>query len=100
MAMSFKPAPAALLCAIVVLGGCDTIHPNGSLDPGFGEVARYNAAQQVIDPDPQVGPNAAAPGGNGATAAAAAKRYRTDNVKPVERVQTTQGGSGSSSNQR
>ena len=100
MAMSFNPMRLApLLClapiaGLMLLGGCDTIHPNGSPDPGFGETARYNAAIQTIDPDPQVAASAAQPGDNGAVGAAAARRYRTDTVKPVERVQTsTAGGS-------
>ena len=95
MAMSFKPmrlAPSlglAPIAGLMLVAGCDTVHPNGSVDPGFGETARYNAALQIIDPDPQVAANAAQPGANGAVGAAAAKRYRTDTVKPVERVQTS-----------
>ncbi len=87
MAMFSKPlrlAPAFLLIA-----ACDTVHPNGSLDPGFGETARYNAALQTIDPDPPVVAGAAMPGDNGARGAAAGRRYRTDTVKPVERIQTS-----------
>ena len=97
MAMSFKCCRLMPLAALVLLAGCDTVQPNGSLDPGFGETARYNAALQIIDPDPQVAANAAMPGDNGAVGAAAAKRYRTDTVKPVERVETstsTTGGAG------
>ena len=102
MAMSFnfrRLAPfAGLMLSALNLSGCDTVHPNGSLDPGFGETARYNAELQTIDPDPQVAAGAAMPGDNGAVGAAAAKRYRTDTVKPVERVQTstttTGGGAG------
>ena len=95
MAMSFNPlrlAPPLCLAPIaglMLVAGCDTVHPNGSLDPGFGETARYTAALQTIDPDPRVAANAAQPGDNGAVGAAAAKRYRTDTVKKVERVQTS-----------
>ena len=89
MAMSFKPWRLAPLAGLLLVGGCDTIHPNGSPDPGFGETARYNAAIQTIDPDPQVAANAAQPGDNGAVGAAAAKRYRTDVVKKIERIQTS-----------
>ena len=93
MAMSFKPMRlvpvAALMLPALLLSGCDTVHPNGSVDPGFGETARYNAALMIIDPEPRVAENAAMPGDNGAVGAAAAKRYRTDTVKPVERVQTS-----------
>jgi len=89
MAMFSKPlrlAPVFLLIA-----ACDTVHPNGSLDPGFGETARYNAALQTIDPDPRVVAGAAMPGDNGARGAAAGRRYRTDTVKPIERIATTSG---------
>jgi hypothetical protein len=92
MAMSFKPLRLAPIAAIMLVTGCDTVQPNGSLDPGFGETARYNAAIQIIDPDPPVMAGAAVPGDNGAVGAAAAKRYRTDTIKPVERVQTSTGG--------
>ena len=102
MAMSFKPVAAvAAVAAMLSLSGCDTIHPNGSTDPGFGEVARYNAALQVINPDPVVVAGAAVPGDNGAVGAASAKRYRTNSVKQPEQVQTTSSGSsGSSRNQQ
>ena len=101
MAMSFnfrRLAPfAGLMLSALILSGCDTVHPNGSLDPGFGETARYNAALQIIDPDPRVAENAAKPGDNGAVGAAAAKRYRTDTVKTIERVQTSTDSSSSGS---
>ena len=100
MAMSFKALLLLPLAALAVVSGCETIHPNGSTDPGFGETARYNAAIQTIDPDPRVVAGAAQAGDNGAVGAAAAKRYRTDTVKPVERVQTTSNTSGSSGPQR
>ena len=98
MAISCKRLLAAGAAAIGLLGGCDTIHDNGSIDPSFGEATRYNAALQTINPDPVVPPGAAMPGDNGAAGAAAAKRYRTDAVKPVETVSTTKkatGGGGS-----
>ena len=56
----------------------------GSLDAGFGEVTKYNAAVQTIDPDPVYTAEGAQPGDNGEKAANAAKRYRTDNVKDTE----------------
>jgi hypothetical protein len=92
MAMSFKPLRLAPFAAIMLVAGCDTVHSNGSLDPGFGETARYKAAIQIIDPDTPVMAGAAVPGDNGAVGVGAAKRYRTDAVKPVERVQTSTGG--------
>ncbi len=94
MAMSYKVARLAPFAALMFVAGCDTIHPNGSLDPGFGEIARYNADLQIIDPDPVVVAGAAQPGDNGATGAAAARRYRTGTVTPVVAVQTTSGTSG------
>ena len=94
MATSFKPPRLAAVMVFVLVAGCDTVHANGSTDPGFGETAKYNAALQVIDPDPVVVAGAATPGGNGAVAAAAGKRYRTGTVTPVVQVQTTGGSSG------
>ena len=96
--MSFKPLRLLPFAVLAVIGGCDTIHPNGSTDPGFGETARYNAAIQTIDPDPRVAGGAAMPGSNGAVGAAAAKRYRTDTVKAVEKVTTTSAATGSGPN--
>ena len=87
--MSFNPRRLLPLAALAIVGGCETIHPNGSTDPGFGETARYNAAIQTIDTDPRVVAGAAQAGDNGAVGAAAAKRYRTDAVKPVEKATTT-----------
>ena len=84
------------LAALLLLGGCETVGPNGSLDPGFGESARYNAAMHIIDPDPKVAAGAAMPGDSGAMGAAAVKRYRTNTVKATEQVNTTGGTSGSS----
>ena len=83
--------------ALLLLGGCDTLNQNNlSPDPGFGEAVKYNAAVQIIDPDPVYDANGAQPGDNGEKAAAAVKRYRTDQVKKVE-VMTTTTGSGSGS---
>lgn len=87
---------------LVLLAGCQTAAPlpqAGSLDAGFGEAVKYDMAIQVIDPDPVYDQNDAQPGADGAKGAAAAKRYRTDQVKQVE-TQTTTQGSGSSSGPR
>jgi hypothetical protein len=91
MAMSCKRLHLLPMAAAMILVGCDTVHPNHSLDPGFGETMRYNAALQTIDPDPKVVAGAAMPGDNGAVGAEAAKRYRTDKTKPVEKTTTTSG---------
>ena len=77
---------------LVLLGGCDTVNPQtGSLDPGFGEAVKYNAAVQTIDPDPVYDEADSQPGDSGAKGAAAVKRYRTDAVKTVEAVETSSG---------
>jgi hypothetical protein len=72
----------------------------GEEDPGLGEVAKYNAAAEIINPDPVYPQGGAQPGDSGVKAAAAAKRYRTDTVKAVETMSSTQntsGGTGSGS---
>ena len=83
--------------ALALLAGCDTVNrQTGSIDPGFGEAVKYDMAIQVIDPDPVYSEDGAQPGDNGAKAAAAMKRYRTDTVKEVDSQTTTEavGGSG------
>ena len=83
--------------ALLLLAGCDTLNQNNlSPDPAFGEAVKYNAAVQIIDPDPVYDANGARPGDAGDKAAAAVKRYRTDQVKDVK-VMTTTSGSGSGS---
>lgn len=90
MAISFKPllALGALACA-----SCT------SVDHGLGEAVKYDMALQTIDPDPVYPPGSAEPGTSGTTNAEAAKRYRTDAVKPVVVTTTTTspGGAGASS---
>ena len=91
MAISFKPALAiaALSCA-----ACTPV------DYGLGEAVKYDMALQTIDPDPVYAPGSTEPGTSGTTNAEAAKRYRTDTVKPVVLTDTTMvsaGGSGTSS---
>ena len=58
---------------------------------------KYTAAAQIINPDPVYPAGAAQPGDNGAKAQAAMKRYRTDAVKAVETVSSTQSSGGGSS---
>lgn len=91
--MSFRLllAPAAL----ALFGGCSTINaPIGSSDPGFGEAVKYNAAIQTIDPDPVYTASDAQPGDHGEKGAKAVERYRKDQVKQTEAIQTTGGGGG------
>ena len=78
------------------LAGCATVDPQtGSVDRHFGEAVAWNKAAQIIDPDPVYDEDDAKPGYHGEKAANATKRYRTDAVKAVEQVGTTEGGSGS-----
>ena len=87
--------------AALALGACNTVNKNiGMEDPAFGEATRYNAAVQIINPDPVYQAGDAQPGDSGAKGAAAVKRYRTDAVKQVEAIETTSGSSGSSSGPR
>jgi type IV pilus biogenesis protein CpaD/CtpE len=90
--MSFRIAIA--LGAIAMLCGCNTVNQNiGSEDPAFGEAVKYNAAIQIINPDPVYPPGGAMPGDSGDRGAKAVKRYRTDSVKQLETMST---GAGSS----
>jgi len=81
----------------IALGACTMNKPIGQEDPAIGEAVKYNAAIQTINPDPVYQAGDALPGDSGDKAAAAAKRYRTDTVKPVQSMQTggSSGGSGS-----
>lgn len=92
---------AIIALPLFALTGCESLgRPlvppvNASLDPGFGEAAKYNAAIQTINPDPVYAETGAQPGDNGAKGVAAMKRYRTDAVKAVETQDTTTSSSGS-----
>ena len=88
--------------ALLALAGCQStpyVRPAlpqaGSLDAGVGETTKYNAAVQVINPDPVYTADGAQPGDNGAKAAAATKRYRTDAVKTTQPISSTTRGGGS-----
>ena len=92
-----------IAAAAISLGACSTMNKNiGQEDPGIGETAKYNAAIQTVNPDPVYQAGDAQPGDNGVKGADAAKRYRSDTVKPVQSMQSTggSGGSGSSSGPR
>ena len=83
---------------LLALGACNTALPQaGSLDAGFGEVTKYNAAVQTIDPEPVYAEGGAQPGDHGEKAANAAKRYRTDQVKDTEPAGATTRRAGGSS---
>ena len=90
-----------IAAALLLTCGCRTayVHHIGEEDPGLGETTKYDAAAQIINPDPIYPAGAAQPGDSGVKAQAAMKRYRTDAVKPVEEMSTSSsaGGSGSGS---
>ncbi len=93
--MSSKLLLTAAAC--VALAGCNTVNKNiGQEDPAIGEAVKYDAALQIINPDPVYPPGSAQPGDNGEKGAAAAKRYRTGSVKEVQTMQTTNSGAGGS----
>jgi len=97
MAMSCKHFVLAGLVALP-LAGCSSLDPQtGSVDRHFGEAVAWNKEAQIIDPDPVYDENDAKPGYHGEKAAAATKRYRTDAVKAVEQVGTTESVGGGSS---
>ena len=75
-------APALL----VAISACTPV------DRGFGEALKYDMAIQTIDPEPVYAEDGAKPGDDGAKAAAATKRYRTDAVKAVTIETTAAGG--------
>jgi hypothetical protein len=79
------------------LAACNTAQTHiGDESPVLGEAFAYDTAVQTINPAPVYGPNAAQPGSNGDVGAAAAKRYRTGQVKDVQTVGTTSGVGGGS----
>ncbi|GAA4030026.1 hypothetical protein GCM10022281_06580 [Sphingomonas rosea] len=85
-----------LIVATAGLAGCNTVDARtGSVDRQFGEAVAWNKAVQTINPDPVYAADARQPGSDADKAAAAAKRYRTDKVKDVQRVSTSQAVSGS-----
>jgi hypothetical protein len=79
-----------LIAGTLVLG-CNACAP---VDPGFGDSVKYAAAAQTIDPDPVYAPDGAQPGDSGDKGAHAVKRYRSDAVKAVEMMSTSNSGTG------
>jgi len=101
--MSSKLLRVFVVVGVITLPACSTMNkPIGMEDPAIGEAVKYNAAVQTINPDPVYQAGDAQPGDNGVKGADAAKRYRSDTVKPVQSMQSTggSGGSGSSSGPR
>ncbi|UUR08315.1 hypothetical protein [Sphingomonas glaciei] len=94
--MCSKLLPIA--AAALLLTGCNTIDARtGSADRQFGEAVAWNKAVQTINPDPVYTAEATPAGSDGAKAAAASQRYRTDKVKQVEAIGTSSGGAASGS---
>jgi hypothetical protein len=92
--MAMKCRFAVLVGGSLLLAGCLN-EPIGVRDAGFGEAAKYDAAVQIINPDPVYPPDSAQPGDSGEHGAKAVERYRKGQVKDVETMQTTTGTSGS-----
>jgi hypothetical protein len=98
--MSYKLLAAA---SLLILTACRTtsdghVAPQaGSLDAAFGEVTKYNAAMQTINPDPVYAEGGAQPGDNGDKGADAVARYRTDQVKDTQPAGATTRRAGGSS---
>ena len=79
----------------LAIAGCNTAHTEiGQEDPFHGESVRYNAALQIINPDPVYPEGAMEPGSNGAKGAAAVNRYRTDQVNARHRTEVNDVRSG------
>jgi hypothetical protein len=77
--MSSKAIAAA--AAALLVAGCSTVNkPIGVEDPGFGEAVKFDAAMQIINPDPVYPEDSAQPGDSGKKGADAVKRYREDKV--------------------
>jgi hypothetical protein len=104
--MSFRRTLlAGTACA--ALAGCSTVNKNiGQEDVAFGETVKYNAAVQIINPDPIYTEDGAKPGDSGTQGAAAVKRYRSDEINARHKAEansmksgalsTTQGTGGGS----
>lgn len=86
----------AALLAATSLSACMSVADKefaGYQDPGFGEANRATYAAMVVNPDPRY--DTPIPATSAEHAAQAIERYRKDEVKKPERVETTDVGSGS-----
>lgn len=82
---------------LLLAAGCNTVDPRtGSVDRSFGEAVAWNKATQTVNPDPIYTADTTPPGSDGAKAVGASERYRTDKVKPIEAITSTQAGSSGS----
>lgn len=96
MAMCSSRMILAATVGALALGACaQTVDQRtGSVDRQFGEAVAWNKAVQTVDPDPVYTADATKPGSAGSKAVAAARRYRTDQVKKPESIGTSEGGGG------
>jgi hypothetical protein len=98
----FSKARIVILCTAGLLAGCSTTNqefaPNIGTD--LGEATRYNAALQIIDPDPVYTAEGAQPGDRGDMGAAAVKRMRSGQVKEPEVMTTSSANPGGGSGPR
>ena len=84
-------AASSVLLAGLALGGCAATYGNraGQIDPAaFGEANRQTYAAMIVNPDPQYAEPMAS---SAEQAAAAAERYRNDEVKQPEAPSSTEG---------
>lgn len=88
---SMRMAAASGLLAGLALSGCASTYSarSGEIDPAdFGEANRQTYAAMIVNPDPQyTGPMAS----SAEQAAAAAERYREDEVKQPDAPSSTEG---------
>lgn len=89
--MNCKARMIAALAAATLASGCASVADKeflGYQDPGFGEANRATYAAMVVNPDPEY--DTAIPPTSAEHAAQAIERYRNDQVKQPERIETTE----------
>ena len=96
--MTIKRRAVVLAGLVVISSACTHADREfvGMQDPGFGDANRATFAAMVINPDPQY--DNPIPPTSAEHAAQAIERYRNDNVKQPERIDTTTVTSGSGGN--
>lgn len=81
--------------ACLALAGCNTVNKNiGQEDVAFGEAVKYNAAVQIINPDPVYAEDGAKPGESGVKGADTVKRYRSDEVNARHKAEVSSAKAG------
>ena len=96
--MTIKRKAIVLAGLVVTASACTHADREfvGMQDPGFGDANRATFAAMVINPDPQYADPI--PPTSAEHAAQAIERYRNDQVKQPERIDTTEISSGSGGN--